>query len=177
MGESATNYPTPAERLKEITGKLEQGVRDLFESRRYADYLKTMSKFHRYSYNNVLLITLQCPWATRVAGFHTWKKEFGRTVKRGEKGIRIFAPCPYQSLVARDKLDPVTKRPMMDTDGHPVKETVLVHRQSFKIATVFDVSQTEGKDLPSLCVNELAGTMDQFSRLSAVLEELSPVPI
>ena len=177
MGEAAANYPTPAERLKEVTDKLEQGVKDLFESSRYTDYLKTMSRFHRYSCNSVLLISLQCPWATRVAGFHTWRKDFGRTVKRGEKGIRILAPCTYQSLVERDKLDPATNLPVMGTDGRPVRETVLVRRQSFKVATVFDVSQTEGKELPSLCVGELAGDVEQYSHLSAALEELSPVPI
>ena len=177
MGEAAANYPTPAERLKEVTDKLEQGVKDLFESSRYTDYLKTMSRFHRYSCNNVLLISLQCPWATRVAGFHTWRKDFGRTVKRGEKGIRILAPCTYQTLVERDKLDPATNLPVMGTDGRPARETVLVRRQSFKVATVFDVSQTEGKELPSLCVGELAGDVEQYGQLSAALEELSPVPI
>lgn len=177
MGEAAANYPTPTERLKEVTDKLEQGVRELFESSRYMDYLKTMSRFHSYSANNLLLILLQCPHASQVAGYTTWKNDFGRNVKRGEKGIRILAPCPYQSLVEREKLDPATNLPVIGTDGRPVRETVLVRRQSFKVATVFDVSQTEGRELPRLGVEELTGTVAYYHALSGAIEDLSPVPV
>lgn len=165
------------ERVKILTDKLEQGVKDLFESSRYAAYLSAMSKFHSYSANNVLLILLQCPSASRVAGYSTWKKDFGRAVKRGEKGIQVLAPCPYKTFMEQDKLDPDTKRPILDSNGAPVRETVLVRRQSFKTATVFDVSQTEGKELPRLGVEELSGTVAQFQSLSNALEQLSPAPV
>lgn len=177
MRKPLVDYPTAAERLKEVTDTLEQGIKDLFESGRYAEYLKIMSKFHRYSYNNALLIALQYPGASRIAGFQAWKKDFGRTVKRGEKGIRILAPCPYQTMVEREKIDPTTRRPVLDENGRPVKENVMVKRQSFKVATVFDVSQTEGKELPSLCVNELTGSVEHYNTLIPAVEAVSPVPV
>lgn len=177
MRTSVTDRPSHAERVKALTDKLEQGVKDLFESDRFAAYLSTMSKFHQYSFNNILLIAMQYPGASRVAGFQSWKKDFGRTVKRGEKGIKIFAPCPYKTFVEQEKYDPDTQRPILDSKGNPVRETVLVKRQSFKVVMVFDVSQTEGKELPRLGVEELSGTVAQFQSLSNALEQLSPVPV
>ncbi|MDD3230995.1 MAG: ArdC-like ssDNA-binding domain-containing protein [Oscillospiraceae bacterium] len=171
------DYPTPEERLREVMEKLEDGVGAVFQSGRYAAYLQTMSKFHRYSFNNVLLIALQYPAASRVAGFHAWQKDFGRKVKKGETGIRILAPCPYKKLLEQDKIDPQTRQPVLDAGGNPVKEAVSVSRASFKVVTVFDVSQTEGKELPALGVSELTGSVEQYTSLTAALRELSPVPV
>lgn len=168
---------TPAEWLKEITDKLETGISDLYESDRYAAYLQCLSKFHYYSYGNVMLILLQCPGASRIAGFNTWKKEFGRTVKKGERGIRILAPCPYRRLEETEKLDPNTQRPVLDANGKPVMETALVQKQGFKIVSVFDVSQTEGRELPLPGVSELTGSVEGYAALTAALRELSPVPV
>ncbi|MEA4895650.1 MAG: ArdC-like ssDNA-binding domain-containing protein [Oscillospiraceae bacterium] len=168
---------TPAEQLKEITDKLEAGISDLYESDRYAAYLRCLSKFHHYSYGNVLLILLQCPSASRVAGFNTWKKEFGRTVKRGETGIKILAPCTYRKLEETDKLDANTQRPVLDENGRPVKEMIWVQKQGFRIVNVFDVSQTEGRELPLPGVSELTGSVEGFETLTAALRKLSPVPV
>ena len=177
MRAAAIDRPSRTERIKELTDRLEQGVKDLFESDRYAAYLSAMSKFHSYSANNLLLILLQCPHASQVAGYTTWKKDFGRNVKRGEKGIQILAPCPYKILTKRDKLDPNTNCPVLDANGEPVSEWVLMKRQSFKIVTVFDVSQTEGRELPRLGVEELTGTVAYYQALSGAIEDLSPVPV
>lgn len=171
------DYPTAAERLKELTDQLEAGVREVFTSDRYLAYLKTMSKFHRYSFGNVLLIAMQCPSASCVAGFHAWKKNFGRTVKKGEKGIRILAPCPYTRMVETEKIDPHSKRPVLDASGAPVRETVLVHKQAFRPVTVFDISQTEGKELPTLGIRELTGDVAQYDRIIAAVTDLAPVPV
>ncbi len=160
-------YPTPAKRLKAATDKLEAGIVDLFESQRFTDYLRTMSKFHRYSFGNVLLIMMQCPGASQVAGFHDWKKKFGRSVKKGEKGITILAPCPYRRWEEVAETRP---------DGEEVKSARLVERRSYRTVTVFDVSQTEGKALPAL-TTELTGTVEQYEALTAALGKLSPVPI
>ena len=160
MRAAAIDRPSRTERIKELTDRLEQGVKDLFESDRYAAYLSAMSKFHSYSANNLLLILLQCPHATQVAGYNTWKNDFGRNVRKNESGIKIFAPCPYKTFVEQDKLDPNTKRPILDSGGAPVREIVLVKRQSFRLVTVFDVSQTEGKELPRLGVEELSGAVE-----------------
>lgn len=168
---------TPAERLKKITDKLEAGISDLYESDRYAAYLQCLSKFHHYSYGNVMLILLQCPGASRIAGFNTWKKEFGRTVKKGERGIRILAPCPYRRLEETEKLDPNTQRPVLDANGKPVMETALVQKQGFKIVSVFDVSQPEGRELPLPGVSELTGSVEGYATLTAALRELFPVPV
>ncbi len=176
MNPESAGKTTQAERLKELTDKLEQGVRDLFCSERFKAYLRTAARFHRYSVNNVLLIALQYPGASRIAGFQAWKKNFGRTVRKGEKGIRILAPCPYEKLVERDKLDPETRQPVLDEHGDPIREQRYEKRQAFKIVTVFDVSQTEGKELPSL-VQDLSGCVDHYAALTAALEDLSPVPI
>ncbi len=171
-----TDYPTKTERLKVLTDKLESGVAELFESDRFAAYLNTMSKFHHYSFGNVLLIAMQFPGASQVAGFHTWKKKFGRTVKKGEKGIQILAPCTFTQRTEQDKIDPTTQRPGLDDNGQPLKETAAVQCRQFRIEYVFDVSQTEGRELPTLN-HELSGDVTQYNAIHAALKELSPVPI
>ena len=177
MPQSAKTTLTAADRLKELTDKLEAGVAAVFESDKYADYLKTMAKFHPYSFGNVLLILMQCPHASHVAGFHTWKKAFGRSVKRGEHGIQILAPYSYERLVERDKLDPVTSLPIMNANGTPEKELAFVRCQSFKVAYVYDISQTEGKELPSYGVNELSGDTDHYESILNAIMDIAPVPI
>lgn len=160
-------YPTPAERLKAATDKLEAGITELFESQRFMDYLHTMSKFHRYSFGNVLLIAIQCPGASQVAGFHDWRKKFGRSVKKGEKGITILAPCPYRKWEEVTTLGP---------NGDTVISEQLVERRAYRTVTVFDVSQTEGKELPAI-TSELTGTVEEYETVTAALRGLSPVPI
>lgn len=159
---------TPAERVKELLNKLEDGVKDVFESEQYKNYLKAMSKFHNYSFGNVMLILMQCPNASLVAGFHKWKKEFGRTVKKGEKGIQILAPCPYKKFVDKEKQNP---------DGTKETETVFEIRQGFKVAYVFDVSQTEGRELPSYGVDKLTGNVEHYDKFFRAIESVAPVPI
>lgn len=169
-------YPTRAERLKAVTDKLEAGVAEVFHSERYADYLRTMSRFHQYSFGNILLIAMQFPAATHIAGFNTWKKDFGRYVRKGEKGIKILAPCSFRETVEWEKLDPVTNQPMVDANGNPVMERRPAGANRFTVVTVFDVSQTEGKALPALC-SELSGGVEQYEPIAAALTRLSPVPI
>lgn len=163
--------------IAEITDKLEQGVHDLFESEKYKAYLSSMSKFHNYSLNNTILISMQKPDASLVAGYQSWKKNHGRQVRRGEKGIKIIAPAPYKVKMEQDMIDPKTKKAVLDADGKPKKETVEVERPSFRIATVFDVSQTEGKELPTLGAEELVGSVDGYSRFLTALEQTSPVQV
>ena len=163
------------ERVKELTEKLENGVKAIFESEDYARYLETMSKFHHYSFGNCMLIFFQCPEASAVAGYTTWKK-LGRTVKKGEKGIQILAPCPQKILMEQNKLDE-QGHVITGADGQPEKESVYVKRQRFKIAYVFDLSQTEGKELPTLGVDELTGDVEDFDSFFHAVEILSPVPI
>lgn len=167
---------TPDERLKELTEKLEQGVSEIFTSGRYAEYLSAMSKFHTYRFGNVMLILMQNPAASCVAGFHTWKKVFGRNVKAHENGLKIFAPSPYRWFVEQDKLDKDGK-PALDATGKPLRERTLVQYMRFRIVTVFDISQTEGKELPSIGVSELSGNVDQFGELANAITSVSPVPI
>ena len=166
-----------AARVKALTDKLESGVKDVFESDAYKSYLTAMSKLHRYSFGNVLLILWQCPEASVVAGFGKWKKEFGRTVKPGEKGIQILAPVPRKKLILQQKIDAQTMTPILGADGQPEKESAVVKRQRFKIAYVFDLSQTEGKELPSLGVDELTGDVEGFDSIFHAVESLCPVPI
>lgn len=163
--------------IKEITDKLEQGVKELFESEKYKVFLHTMSKFHNYSLNNTMLIAMQMPEATLVAGYEAWKKNHERHVVKGEKGIRIFAPAPYKVKVERDKIDPVTNKPVLDENNNPVKEVVEVKKPAFKLVSVFDVSQTEGKEIPSLGVDELLGDVEDYVYFFDALERSCPVPI
>lgn len=155
------------DRVKAVTDKLEAGITELFESGRFTKYLHTMSKFHHYSFGNVLLILLQCPGASQVAGYHDWQKNFGRHVKKGETGITILAPCPYRRREEVEETGP---------DGTSVKSEQWVKKMSFRTVTVFDVSQTEGRELPTV-VSDLLGDVDQYERITAALRGLSPVPI
>ena len=139
-----------AQQVREITDRLEQGIKELFESERFKEYLRTMSKFYNYSFNNTLLIAMQKPEATLIAGYTAWQRNFDRHVMKGEKGIRILAPAPYKAKVEKEKIDPKTQKPMLDKDGKPITETVEVMRPAFKVVSVFDVSQTEGKELPDI---------------------------
>lgn len=164
------------ERIREITAGIEKGIMELFESDRYRDYLTTMSRFHRYSLNNVMLIHAQRPNATLVAGFSKWKNSFGRHVKKGEKGIQILAPTPYKIKVDKEKLDPDTKLPMLDDEGKPITEEKEVTIPMFKVVSVFDVAQTEGKPLPQISFS-LTGDVAQYEVLIEALRRTSHVPI
>ena len=165
------------EKIRQITDKLEQGVHQIFESDNYRAYLSTMAKFHSYSLNNTILIAMQKPGATLVAGYTAWQKDHNRHVKKGEKGIQIIAPSPYKVKQERDALDPKTGKPQMDAQGNPLKEIIEVERPAFKVATVFDISQTEGKELPSIGVNELSGGVEGYEVLFDALKATCPVPI
>ena len=164
------------DRLKDITDGIEKGIKDLFQSDKYAEYLRTMSRFHNYSFNNVMLIHAQKPDATRVAGFNKWRDQFSRHVKRGEKGIQIIAPMPYKYKKEVEKLDPDTGAPMLDKDGNVIMEEKIVSVPKFKVVSVFDVSQTEGKPLPELAAN-LTGDVKNFDIFMEALRRTSPVPI
>lgn len=165
------------QKVKEITDKLEAGLKALFEGDNYKRYLSVMSKFHSYSFNNTLLITLQKPDATLVAGYKTWQKNFERNVNKGEKGIKIFAPCPYKKKIEQEMTDPETGLPMLGNDGKPLTEEVEVKRVTFRVVPVFDVSQTNGKELPTLGVDELRGEVKDFEKFFGAIKEISPVPI
>ena len=167
----------PAEKLKEITDRLEQGIAELFDSERYREYLKVMSKFHNYSFNNTLLIAMQKPDASLVAGFSAWKNNFERNVMKGQKGIKIIAPSPYKIKQEMQKIDPHTQKPIIGKDGKPVTEEKEVKIPAYKVVSVFDVSQTEGKELPDIAVDELTGDVDRYKDFFAALEKTSPVPI
>ena len=167
----------PAEKLKEITDRLEQGIKELFDSERYKEYLRVMSKFHNYSFNNTLLIAMQKPDASLVAGFSAWKNNFQRNVVKGEKGIKIIAPSPFKIKQEMDKIDPATNKPVIGADGKPVKEEKEITIPAFKVVSVFDVSQTEGKELPDIAVDTLTGDVERFKDVFAALEKTSPVPI
>ena len=167
----------PAEKLKEITDRLEQGITELFESERYREYLRVMSKFHNYSINNTLLIAMQKPDASLVAGFSAWKNNFERNVMKGQKGIKIIAPSPYKIKQEMQKIDPHTQKPIIGKDGKPVTEEKEVTIPAYKVVSVFDVSQTEGKELPDIAVDELTGDVDRYKDFFAALEKTSPVPI
>lgn len=163
--------------LKEISERLEQGVKEIFTSERYTEYLNTMSKFHNYSFNNTLLITMQKPEATLVAGYQAWQKKFNRHVKRGEKGIQIIAPAPIREKQEIEKIDPVTKEPVIGDDGQPETEIVEMVIPRFRITTVFDVSQTEGEPIAELEVPELTGSVQFYDTFMQALQNISPVPI
>ena len=167
----------PAEKLKEITDRLEQGITELFESERYKEYLHVMSKFHNYSFNNTLLIAMQKPDASLVAGFSAWKNNFGRNVMKGQKGIKIIAPSPYKVKQEMKKIDPHTQQPIIGKDGKPVTEEKEITIPAYKVVSVFDVSQTEGKELPDIAVDELTGDVERYRDFFAALEKTSPVPI
>ena len=167
----------PAEKLKEITDRLEQGITELFESERYKEYLRVMSKFHNYSFNNTLLIAMQKPDASLVAGFSAWKNNFGRNVMKGQKGIKIIAPSPFKIRQEVGKIDPHTQKPIIGKDGKPVTEEKEIKIPAYKVVSVFDVSQTEGKELPDIAVDELTGDVERYRDFFAALEKTSPVPI
>ena len=167
----------PAEKMKEITDRLEQGITELFDSERYKAYLKVMSRFHNYSFNNTLLIAMQKPDASLVAGYTAWKNNFQRNVIKGEKGIKIIAPSPFKLKQQTEKIDPHTRKPVMGKDGKPVMEEKEVTIPAYKVVSVFDVSQTEGKELPDIAVDELTGDVDRYKDFFIALEKTSPVPI
>ncbi len=176
MSEKTDNFRSSKDRLKEITDSIEKGIKEVFESGRYAEYLQVMSRFHNYSFNNTLLIYMQKPDATLVAGFNKWKDKFGRSVNKGEKGIKIIAPTPYKKKIERDVLDPDTKLPMRDENGEIIKEEKEVSIPSFRPVTVFDVSQTSGKEIPTLA-SELNGKVENFDMLKEAISRSAPVPI
>ena len=164
------------DRLKDITASIENGIKELFQSESYAQYLQTMSRFHHYSVNNQVLIHMQKPDATLVAGFNKWKNQFGRNVIKGEHGIKIIAPTPFKKKIEQEKLDPDTQLPMLDADGKIITEEKTIQIPMYKPVTVFDVSQTEGKPLPQLA-HELSGNVANYDVFMEALRRSSPVPI
>lgn len=167
---------TSKDRMREIVDSIENGIKELFESDKYRQYLSTMSRFHRYSVNNTMLIYMQRPDATHVAGFNKWRDQFGRNVLKGEKGIRIIAPTPYKKKVEEIKTDPETNAPMLDADGKAIIEEKEIRIPMFKVVSVFDVSQTAGKPLPQLAA-DLSGNVQQYEVFMEALRRASPVPM
>ena len=167
---------SPKEKLKEITDGIEKGIKELFASDQYADYLKTMSRFHNYSLNNIVLIYMQKPNATMVAGFDKWKNQFGRHVNKGEKAIKIIAPVLYNKKVEREKRDPQTQMLVVDEQGNPVMEEITIRVPKFKVTSVFDVAQTEGKPLPTL-VHDLYGKVENYDVFMEAIRRSSPAPM
>ena len=165
------------DRVKEITDQLEEGIANLFESDAFKQYLTTLSKFHNYSLNNTLLIAMQKPDATLVAGYTAWQKQFGRQVQKGEKAIKILAPTPYKKKVNVEKQDPNTGEVLRNPDGTAQTEIQEVMQSAFKIVNVFDISSTEGKELPTIGVDELLGDVNQYENFMNVLKASCPVPI
>ncbi len=176
MSEKTGNFRNNKDRLKEIIDSIEKGIKEVFESGRYTEYLQVMSRFHNYSFNNTMLIYMQKPDATLVAGFNKWKDKFERNVNKGEKGIKIIAPTPYKKKIEKDVLDPDTKLPMRDENGEIIKEEKEVSIPSFRPVTVFDVSQTSGKELPTLA-SDLNGKVENFDMLKEAISRSAPVPI
>ena len=172
MAEKQTNK----DRMREIVDSIENGIKELFESDKYRKYLATMSRFHRYSVNNTMLIYMQRPDATHVAGFNKWRDQFGRNVLKGEKGIRIIAPTPYKKKVEKIKTDPETNAPVLDADGKAIIEEKEIRIPMFKVVSVFDVSQTSGKPLPQLAA-DLSGNVQQYEVFMEALRRASPVPM
>ena len=177
---TATKVMEPDEvrknKVQEITDRLETGIKELFDSEKYVTWLNTMSKFHEYSLNNTILIAMQRPDATMVAGYTQWQKDFERNVNKGEKAIRILAWNPHKEKVERDKIDPETHEPVKDENGNTVKEIAEVQRPFYKVVNVFDVSQTEGKEIPTLAT-ELQGNVRNFQDFFEALKKTCPVPI
>ena len=167
---------TSKDRMREIVDSIENGIKELFESDKYQQYLSTMSRFHRYSVNNTMLIYMQRPDATHVAGFNKWRDQFGRNVLKGEKGIRIIAPTPYKKKVEEIKTDPETNAPLLDADGKAIIEEKEIRIPMFKVVSVFDVSQTTGKPLPQLAA-DLSGNVQQYEVFMEALRRASPVPM
>ena len=167
---------TSKDRMREIVDSIENGIKELFESDKYRQYLATMSRFHRYSVNNTMLIYMQRPDATHVAGFNKWRDQFGRNVLKGEKGIRIIAPTPYKKKVEEIKTDPETNAPILDADGKAIIEEKEIRIPMFKVVSVFDVSQTAGKPLPQLAA-DLSGNVQQYEVFMEALRRASPVPM
>lgn len=167
---------TNKERLKDITDSIERGIQDLFQSDKYAEYLRTMSRFHKYSVNNTMLIYMQKPDATLVAGFNKWRDQFERNVMKGEKGIKIIAPTPFKKKIEQEKRDPDTNLPMLDADGKVITEEKEIKIPMFKPVTVFDVSQTDGKPLPQLA-SDLSGNVQNYEVFMEALRRSATVPI
>ncbi len=165
------------QQMYEITKQLEEGVKALFTSERYTEYLKTMSKFYNYSFNNTVLIALQRPEATLVAGYSAWQKNFHRQVKKGEKGIQIIAPSQRKEKELVEKFDPETNEPILGPDGQPETEVVEHVVSDFRVVRVFDISQTYGEPLPELAIPDLTGQVQNFPLFLQAVKELSPVPI
>ena len=176
LAEKKATYNAKDKALDEITAKLEEGIKDIFSSGKFGDYLKVMSRFHRYSLNNTVLIAIQNPEASLVAGYHSWQKRFERQVLKGEKAIRIIAPVEEKRLVEKEKIDPASNKPVLDSHGNPVMEEQEVTVKRFRVVPVFDVSQTEGKELPTL-VKELEGSVRDYDLLFEAMQAVSPVPI
>ena len=164
------------ERVAELTEQLENGVKELYASDSYAQYITAMAKFHHYSFGNALLILFQCPHATNVAGYGTWEL-LGRHVKYGEKGIQILAPCNFQRVVERDRIDPGTGQALYGPDGKPLTVKEYASPNRFKIAHVFDLSQTEGRELPQIGVSELTGDVSDYTGIYDRLTAISPLPV
>lgn len=162
--------------VAEITEKLEQGIRDVYNSDKWREWLDTLSKFHRYSANNSLLIAMQNPAASLVAGYRAWEKNFERHVKKGEVGIQIIAPAPRKVTTRQEKINPDSGEIEIDSEGKPIVETVTIQVPSYRVVTVFDVSQTEGKELPSPTV-VLNGAVERYDDYIKALKDVSPVPI
>lgn len=170
-------YPSQFEKVKEITDRLEAGIHALFESDAFKNYLKTLSKFHDYSLNNTILIAMQKPDATLVAGYTAWQRNFGRQVQKGETGIRILAPAPYKKKMEVDRIDPSTGLAVFNPDGSTAKDLKEIMVPAYKVVNVFDVSQTEGKPLPTIGVDELTGDVQQYEIFFDALKKACPVPV
>ena len=172
----ADKKPSNREQIKQIVAGIEDSIQQIFQSEQYMDYLRTMSRFHSYSVNNTILIHMQMPNATQVAGFNKWKNQFGRHVKKGEKGLTVIAPTPFKKKIEEMKLDPDTKAPVLDGEGKVVMEEREIEIPMFKPVKVFDVSQTEGRPLPSL-VTDLTGNVQHYEAFMEALRRTSPMPI
>ena len=174
--ETGKPYPTQKETLDEITASIEQGIKDVFNSDNYRNYLSVMSRFHNYSTNNCMLIYMQNPNATRVASFKAWSEKFERHVSKGEKSIKIIAPAPYKKKIDVQKIDPDTKEPLFDKDGNPIMTQKEIVMPAFKAVAVFDISQTHGKPLPQLA-QTLNGTVENYETIKEAIRKTAPVPI